>query len=331
MKIFIDESGVFANPNGKENCVSSVGALVIPECDYENTINQFECLKNRWSSKEKEIKGSKLNEDQISSLINKISNTNCLFYAVCVDLGLEVIERVDDHKKEQADKILKPIDKMNHESMRESLRELNHRINNLSVPQYVQFVALNSLISRVFRSSTCYYSQRIPDTLATFQWYIDEKNSVSPKFEEFWLTVLHPFLQSKSLKRPLLTLESGDYSYMKKFECNSPKYLKDTYGIDSNDGYDPSKIWGDNVKFLDSKKSLGIQLVDILTTSLRRAFSGTLQQCGWSNIGKLMVQAENGEKEIHMINISGINKKVPYAGIVQQAHKLCKPMLLSKA
>ena len=45
----------------------------------------------------------------------------------------------------------------------------------------------------------------------------------------------------------------------------------------------------EQLQFLDSRASLGLQLADMLASILRRALNGHLQKSGWKDFGKLVV------------------------------------------
>ena len=48
MHIYIDESGIFANPQRKPNSPSVVAALVIATAKQEMLVEEFECMKASW-------------------------------------------------------------------------------------------------------------------------------------------------------------------------------------------------------------------------------------------------------------------------------------------
>ena len=76
MNIYIDESGIFANPNSRSKALSCVGALVIPTCSIDKVLSKFADLRNGWLGSTAEIKGSKLNEEQVASVV-ELSSSSC--------------------------------------------------------------------------------------------------------------------------------------------------------------------------------------------------------------------------------------------------------------
>ncbi len=68
MYIFIDESGLF-NIQQQPNKVSCVAALVIPEEFAVTLFRRFKKLTKSWRNGSREIKGSSLDESQVSAVI----------------------------------------------------------------------------------------------------------------------------------------------------------------------------------------------------------------------------------------------------------------------
>ena len=87
MYIFIDEAGTFQIPS-RPNLVSGVAALVVPEAFAGTLFRKFRKLKRLWRAGKKEIKGSELNEDQVTAVLSLVRRFDVLLFAVCLDLGL---------------------------------------------------------------------------------------------------------------------------------------------------------------------------------------------------------------------------------------------------
>ena len=66
-----------------------------------------------------------------------------------------------------------------------------------------------------------------------------------------------------------------------------------------------NEIYRKHLAFRQSHDDLGLQIVDILTTNIRRAMNGNLQVSGWSDIGSLMVESEKGNQVIQIIDLTG--------------------------
>lgn len=337
MKIYIDETGIFANPNKNENLVSCVGALVIPEILHGNVIREFEKVLRNWPFDEDEIKGSQLNEDQINQLINKLIDFDIFFQVCAIDLGIRNEDQIINHKNTQADRLIEKIDSRYHSKLIEQLHDLRARLKELSNPLYVQLICLTEAVYDVIKIVTLYYCQRIPTTLGNFSWTIDRKNKTLTEYENLWKYLVLPIIQTKSITDPVVMFPKGNYDSFSKYENpenTPPEYLKPYlkepterfYSIDAN------KLIMEDLKFSDSKDHRGLQLVDILVTNVRRAFQGNLKIKGWCNIGKLMVQAKRGSNSIRMISLGNIEikKPLPYNLLIKITDDSAKQMILPK-
>lgn len=126
MKIYIDESGVFTIPADGKIYTSCIGALVIPKFQEHLVFENFRRLKGKWGDEEQEFKGSKLNESQVDSVIDILTETDCTFFASLVDMSLENLSAIEFHKKMQASEFTKTLDQMTYQSMKDDLIDLEN-------------------------------------------------------------------------------------------------------------------------------------------------------------------------------------------------------------
>jgi hypothetical protein len=145
--------------------------------------------------------------------------------------------------------------------------------------------------------------------------------------------------QARSFSKPLIQLEGADYSHFEKF-CETtetaPKHIREHVKTPSPFEYVKGReIYGENVCFENSHRSLGIQLVDILTTSIRRAMNGKLGIDGWGEIGRLMVGPLRRKQVIHLVDLSGEGmtaylgeKNPPFYQVLHVVDQTCKPMVI---
>jgi hypothetical protein len=337
MHIFIDEAGIFVIPRHKQWSVSCVGALVIPEDDLESVLSGFEELKEQWKIEGKEIKGSKLNESEVSSLISFLKQFEVIFEVTAIDMVMQTNTGITKHRLGTADNITKNTTGC-HPNVVKQFEDIKKQFQSLSNQLYVQSCCTCDLMYTVLQHSTLYYAQRKPKELSEFYWTIDAKHKKVTPYEKLWLDVVLPFLQSRSLRDPFIGLKEADYSYFEKY-CEvlpkTPEHLKKATETESpfpcvhiND------IYKKNLSFEESEDNLGLQIIDILTTSVRRAMNGNLQVHGWREIGRLMVQARVGTQEIKLIDLCGHKRpkykkeKPPYWTVVPVAKRLSRQMLV---
>jgi hypothetical protein len=337
MNIFIDEAGIFVKPRHKKWSVSCVGALAIPDEDLENVLSGFEKLKGQWKVEGKEIKGSKLNELEVSSLISFLKQFEVIFEVTAIDMAMQSNSGITKHRLATADNITKNTNGC-HPNVVKQLEDIKKQFQSLSNHLYVQSWCTCVFMYTVLQYSTLYYAQRKPKELAEFYWTIDAKHKEITPYETLWLDVVLPFLQSKSLRDPFIGLKEANYSYFEKY-CEvmpeTPEHLKKATETESpfpcvhiND------IYKKNLSFEESKDNLGLQIIDILTTSIRRAMNGNLQFNGWREIGCLMVQSRVGAQEIKLIDLCGEKhpkykrEKPPYWMVIPVTKRLSRQMLV---
>ncbi len=325
MHIFIDESGVFSNPNRKSHKVSCISSLVIPEDFYGEIVDRFESILSGWRKEGGEIKGSSLDENQISEVISFLSKYPVILNSCAIDMGLHTDSQIELHKNGQANKFVHNINPAQHDNVKRQLKGLKENTQKLSNQLYVQMQVLTEVIYYTIQNATLYYCQRIPETLSCFNWIIDAKDVKITEFEILWSSIIIPFLEDKSLNEPFVSTSKGDYSYFKDFE--NPPDLIDP--VDQNKTL-KTLSFITNISFKDSVSSCGLQLVDILASAISRAFNGNLQHKGWKGIGGLMVQTPRKKSTMQFIVLHHKSfPKPPYANVQAQMDNYAKQMFLN--
>lgn len=311
MNLFIDESGSFVFTVDPDSWCC-VGAYSIPEGELFRMRAIIQNLKeDAGYHKTDEIKLHDLSESQFFRFLNALDQLGGTFHAVATDSSVNNTEIIKEHQMKQSDLIVEHIDKMKYEEGRRSVIALGKRVKSLSPQLYVQLQCQLQLMIGVLQSIITYYAQRNPRSLGQFKWSIDQKNLTKTKYEEAYEILGPPIMQSYSIKDPLILLEGADYSYMKKFEYTpetKPKYLSEVYGIDVKAGseFNIGKILREDINFVDSKKSYGIQTVDLLISGLRRLLRRefTNNEVISEAMGKLMIQQKHNSFPVNMIGFS---------------------------
>lgn len=334
MHIFIDEAGAFIKPKENKSNISAVGALIIPENQIDSIFEGFVALKEKWGIISDEIKGSKLDEKQISDVIQYISNYDVMFETVVIDMLTQDEQLITEHKIEQANFMIKNITKKFNPTLIANLHKTKQDIENLPNQLYIQAKLTIELLMIILQKSTLYYSQRIPTSLANFICSVDAKNQKITTYEKLWKSLILPISQTRFLRNPIMFFKEGDYSHFfnsrKIFEI--PEYLEEVTDDKNPDNYfDPKSIFGENIIFEHSQNSLGLQLADILTTAFRRSMNGNLQYEGWKEFGKIMVQSSG--QTVALLDLSNTQNTFKYESeplyydIIQHIQKTRKNML----
>lgn len=273
MYIFIDEAGAFQRPT-PPNVVSCVAALVVPESLARRLFRRFRKLTRPWRDGGCEVKGSRLDEVQLSEIVAAIRRYDVLLLVVAIDMSLHSERGVSRHKEEQARKIIAGIGPDASRSVEQRLRGLSRRIEALPNQLYVQSVLLTVLAETVLRYATLYYSQRIPKTLGSLCWRVDGKDKKPTSYEVLWQDLVGPFLQTRSVNAPLLHCQGADYSFFDRYAgtlAEAPEHLRSR--LQERDGpfhyVDIDAALAD-LRFCRSERFSGIQMVDILASIVRR-------------------------------------------------------------
>jgi hypothetical protein len=303
MNIYIDEAGVFVKPSQNKCAVSAVGALILPEEKEKIIFSKFEALKTKWGFKNKEVKGSQLSETQVASVIEILEKYNVMFEIVAIDMNIQNDDGITAHKLDRANKMISCITDEFNEILIKNLHNTKEEIESLPNQLYVQVSLTIELLIQVFQKTMLNYSLRKPKELELFKWIVDAKNLNLTTSEKIWKTLILPLAQSRSFDEPILMIKEGDYShyYKNRKRGDIPNYLSEhVKDKDPNSFTELNSVYSD-IKFDNSKNNLGVQLADILITSIRRSMNGNLQKQGWKNFGKIIVKGKN--QSITLLNM----------------------------
>ena len=208
---------------------------------------------------------------------------------------------------------------MIYEEGRAMIEDLASRVERLAPQLYTQMVVQTDLLDQVHRATTLYFSQRVPATLGSFRWRIDEKNSSRPVFEETLRHIAAPILQSMSVTEPAVFVREFDYShYERAFRYapgEMPTYLQEATGIQMESGSNLGKILKD-FDFVRSHDVPGVQIADLIASSFRRLLRGDFADASGMarRLGRLTVERPKSEPSIHLISLSGEHFAEGHAG-----------------
>jgi hypothetical protein len=339
MHIYIDESGTFTIPTIKKQSVSCVVALIVPDRDYEAVIESYNKLRSFWGY-DGEVKGSSLNENQISDVILMLNQYDVLVEICCMDSGLHSEAQVGEFKELQARKIEDSVTNRHQPSLIKDVKAQANYLRLMANQLFLQSFCTIYLIKQVLQTSTLYYSQRIPSELKEFNWIVDRKDLKITRYEKWWSSMILPFLQSMSLQQPLLVSEKGDYSYFRRFEVRLdelPDHLKSDFKGNVPPPYffdDIKKIMNESFIFENSGDFEGLQLVDIIANAFRRATNQKLKKDCWEKLGKLIVYKRDQSVQTLIFNAKLAKptdslKVLNHVGfVIEELEKKMKPMLL---
>lgn len=339
MKIFIDEAGSFARAPSRSWSISCVGALVVPDDGYADLRVVIPRLKERWGLGEAEIKGRSLTERQARQLITLLCGYDVLFGLHAVDMALEVEAFINQHRRAQAEELTRRVTADFHPNLVAQLRGFRSTIESLPDNLYVQGTLTWGLVYDTLRSAIVYYVQRRSGELGSFEWVLDAKDKQKTRYEAMWESLVLPAMQAQSFKEPLIMLRGADYSHFKRFETRLkeiPQHLVEPLGHRGPETFvDVNEILRQRT-VADSASSVGLQLVDALTSVARRAMMGNLGSHGWDLLGSLIVSPERDRNAIQMVTLTppGVtilpHRDAPYRRVITHLDRTAKPMLRSR-
>jgi hypothetical protein len=331
--IYIDESGSFAlSPvAGSWNVVA---AYAVPEANRRRVERILRDLKLACGRPHNdEVKLKDLKELQLKQLLHRLRELESTLFISSIDLGTQDSTAIAKHQAIQVEKIRVNKPRMLYEEGRALIEDLASRVERLSPQLYTQLVAQVDLLDQVYRSTTLYYSQRIPATIGTFRWRIDEKNSTRPLFEETMRHMAPALLQSRSLREPGIFVDGFDYThYERAFRYKNgeiPKYLQEETGTEIKSASNLGKVLSD-FSFVRSHDVPGVQVADLLASAFRRALRGEFQDnIGVTRLlGALTVQRAKPNPSIHLITLCEEQLATGHAfDAAQAAMKAARPML----
>lgn len=306
MYIFIDESGSFTSKGALYGSWNVVAAYLVPETENRKIDKCLKKLKIKSGHKfTEEVKLGKIDESDYFKFLEDLSCFNSILLASATDASLNLEKEVETHKLTQAKTIMANYPRMKYQGGKDAVAYQSDQITNLSNVLYMQLCCQINLLNSVIERGIPYFIQRYPNSLKSFKWRVDEKNS---DFEDLLKKLGLDLLQSWSIDDPTPKLDWCDYRPMKKFmngKGEIPQYLIDGYPeLKNAESYDIRKIVRDDIQFVDSKAHSGVQAVDLLVSGVRRCLKGgfTDNQKASELLGALMVQQRGNKSPINLIS-----------------------------
>lgn len=309
MELFIDEAGSFVSKNAKPDSWCITGLYVYPDYKKKRYIKVIRNLKSRLNiNRNDEIKINKIPENIYIKFLDELNSINGTFFCVATDSFLNQTDLVNNHKLKTKENILSQVSIMKYETGKEATKYLASQFEGLSDQLYIQLHCQIQMILTFINRGIAYYVQRNANSLSTFKWRIDRKE---PKkildYEEAFEKFAPVLLQTFSLNEPALALNFCNYEPMSEFMYRKgeiPEYLVEKFPyLSSEEGFDIQKIVRNDMKFIDSKLSEGIQVVDLLSSGmrklLRREFSNNELIARY--LGALMIQDIHSKPPLKLV------------------------------
>lgn len=336
MLIFIDESGSVGEI-GVGASIFTVGALILPEGKWEKLRKAYGRIRPRLPQEKGEVKGRKLNEAQAAEILQLLRRHEALFEATVIDLGIHTAEIVALHQARQAEGMTSNLTDEHHPNVVEAIWKARRQLEGFKPPYYIQAILTFLLIRNVLTIAPNYYAQRRPHELAAFHWVIDAKGTdeTPTTWETWWSTFIMPWMQTELIHKPIGWYRDANFRHMERFETEPTQFFSSL--LPSNfDGTRPKPlnlqmILGESFRF-SYKVEPGLELADIVTTTLRRALRGHMRPGGWRHLRDLLVN-RRGEN-IHLLAFNGAAnpaKRLPYNDVMKAFRNSPRSMVAKRS
>ncbi|CAB3707247.1 hypothetical protein LMG24238_03970 [Paraburkholderia sediminicola] len=335
MLIFVDESGTFTFAE-KEDSWCAIAAYVIPESKRKQLDDLMRTFRFKYGNG-REVKLGKAGEAAYIELLTKLRSIGGMAVVIAVDLSLHRRDAIERHRQGQVEKIRKNVPHMIYEEGRQAVGQVADELSALPLQLYTQLVLQVELIYTVLTSATLYFVQREPVSLGSFRWRVDQKDKMPTVYESVFKKLLPGFLQTKSLREPMIFISEGDYRSFRRFEYQpgeAPDYLSKVYGLDidtTGDGnINIGKIINDDFKYVDSEKFAGVQVADLLASGVRRVLRGNFDNV--ENValalGSNMLKAVKDRTTIRLLSLDQVSDVSERAAeLIKLMNRYARPMI----
>jgi hypothetical protein len=323
MYIYIDESGLFL-PSTKSTQWSSVGAIVIPDCSIEiikESLCKLKAEHELNSAEEFKKNRPDCSSEYYFKFLQTLRENKCTLHVASSNGVENESQNLQIHKIRTQEAILNYMKKVNKESP--LIEQVLSLVNNLKPQQYAQLILQAHMIGELISKIISLYAKIDPSSLSFFKWELDRKDIVETRYERTFKMLFCGLIEAHLMSKPKVFINSPDFDYSffcKNFcndESNIDAYLKRVKEIYDTDRekfkkiigtFDLTKVLSDDFTLSDSKESFGLQVVDLLISSVNRCLkmNYTRNERMAEILGSLMVNSAYADtRAILIMNFSG--------------------------
>jgi hypothetical protein len=228
--IFIDESGSFSAPQPGKRNLCCIGALVVPEKAYPSLAGAFNALKLSWNGGTDEVKGTKLNEAQVATVIALLIAHGCLFFVCATEMSLSDPTFVEAYQIKQGEFLTAALSEGHNLELQQEVLRLRQLYEQMPSSLLIQSILLTDLVKKVVDQATLHFVMKSPQEAGRFAWVIDAKDKQKTMYEATWERLAGGLVQGRGLESPSIAYEEGDYSFFKRFLRAASK-IKEEVGV----------------------------------------------------------------------------------------------------
>jgi hypothetical protein len=285
MKFYFDESGNFQLPPPGEHRAGIVSGIAIPDSSEVEVFQRFDAFVGSLPSsafKDGEPKGRLLDDAARRNLANMIVDLpGILICPIMLDLTSLVGQSQADVSGLVSRKLMQLQATCRHQSFRDQIIKLANDVNDLSTQQALRLLAWAKCISRTVQDSIILHSSAQHATSwNALRFEIDPVDQTPRNREERVFEIMLPmWVSSWSHDDPVTLIDrvhNADHPLVKNW--------------DTDEGLDVGKMFRNNVHYVSSAASKGIQLADMTATLVRRAVIGIADAVNLQNYGFMMTK-----------------------------------------
>ncbi|MEQ4664172.1 DUF3800 domain-containing protein [Providencia rettgeri] len=301
MKIFIDESGLFSplgNMDNTKNGWATIAALVVPDKIEQELRKELKVLKNSLAlTDEQEIKKRRpdCSFPPFERFVDKIKELQCTLYAIVINrqtisdnIAIRLKKDMLSAMQNYCIKMAEYNEKAKQDELQKEANLQCEMISSLSNTEFIQMRTQTYLYTFMLFNAIAFYAKNAPEELQKITFINDQKN---PSFEMAFKKLFPQHAEVEFSKKPSLIMGGKDFDYSYFFENYSAspdesdinediERKKNIFGVDyskvshiAQPGFSIRKVFED-MMFEDSKKSVGLQVVDLLVSNLNRTLKG---------------------------------------------------------
>ena len=307
---YIDEAGSFALKGASKNSWCTVACYSLPEFEKRKLTETLRKVKIKEGfSPNDEIKLQNISAQGYVDFLSQLGELKGSLFCVATDSYHNSTDKVNAHKNAHLASILRGKSEMKYAGGRKAMEIIHSQFKDLSDQLYIQFHCQAVLLSSFIRRGIAFYVQRYPNALKRFRWQYDAKElSKITNFEDVFQKFVPALLQIYSIENPTPALDWCDYSPMQNYIGKIPEYVVEKVpNLKGQEAFNVQKIIRDDIKFIDSKSSPGVQVADLLASGVRRLLRLEFDdnELVANQLGKLLLQEEGNKSPVSLVSFDG--------------------------
>lgn len=318
MYIFIDESGIFL-PDVNGSAWSTAGAIIIPQRNYKKVERALIKLKASCNiDKNQEIKRNRPDSTsrEFIEFIDILKKLGCTLHVASIRSADMCVSGVDLDRKSRIQAILQAGENNgNYNQETPHIKEIILNLNKLKPQQYAQLIIQMYMVDVLIEKVLSFYSKNIPTELSLFKWVIDQKEVIETNYDKLFKQLLPDIIYASSIRKPKGIIDGPGIFYLKHRYGYSDddndhfEYIRKTFKMDTSFlekhgiPFSFHKMISSDLSMGDSALHTGLQVVDLLTSSLNRCLklNFTDNEIMAQKIGALLVNSPRIDEDAFML------------------------------